>query len=99
MRLVRSMISASCGTSIAGMNLQVAMFLPPWTLWWISPYVNHIPTMTGGVGSEQLSRVYKYHFEDSNLADTKLIPISRTVGADRLVDEILFCFTHDCEFD
>ena len=64
-----------------------------------SPYVNHIPPMTVGVGSEQLSRFYKHHFVDSNPADTKLIPISRTVGADRLVDEILFCFTHDCEID
>ncbi len=63
------------------------------------PYVNHIPTMTGGVGSEELSRFYKHHFVDSNPADTKLIPISRTIGADRLVDEMLFCFTHDCEID
>ena len=64
-----------------------------------SPYVNHIPTMTVGVGSEQLSRFYKHHFVDSNPADTKLIPISRTVDADRLVDEMLFCFTRDCEID
>ena len=63
------------------------------------PYVNHIPTMTGGVGADQLSRFYKYHFVDSNPADTTLIPISRTVGTDRLVDEMLFCFTHDCEID
>ena len=63
------------------------------------PYVNHIPTMTGGVGGEELSRFYKHHFVDSNPADTKLIPISRTIGADRLVDEMLFCFTHDCEID
>jgi carboxymethylenebutenolidase len=26
------------------------------------PYVNHIPTMTGGVGYEQLKRFYAYHF-------------------------------------
>ena len=63
------------------------------------PYVNHIPTMTGGVGADQLSRFYKHHFVDSNPADTALIPISRTVGTDRLVDEMLFCFTHDCEID
>ena len=63
------------------------------------PYVNHIPTMTGGVGSEQLSRFYQHHFVNANPADTKLIPISRTIGADRLVDEMLFCFTHDCEID
>ncbi len=61
------------------------------------PYVNHIPTMTGGVGHDHLKRFYKYHFVDSNPPDTRLVPISRTVGADRLVDEMLFCFTHTCE--
>ncbi len=61
------------------------------------PYVNHIPTMTGGVGHEHLKRFYKYHFVNSNPPDTKLIPVSRTVGADRLVDEMVFCFTHTCE--
>jgi hypothetical protein len=25
------------------------------------PYVNHIPTITGGVGHDQLKRFYKYH--------------------------------------
>ena len=63
------------------------------------PYVNHIPTMTGGVGHDHLKRFYKYHFVDSNPEDTKLIPISRTIGADRLVDEMVFCFTHTREID
>lgn len=63
------------------------------------PYVNHIPTMTGGVGYTQLHRFYKNHFVNSNPDDTTLIPISRTVGADRVVDEMLFCFTHDREID
>ena len=31
--------------------------------------------------------------------DTKLIPISRTVGSDRVVDELLFSFTHNTEID
>lgn len=63
------------------------------------PYVNHIPTMTGGVGHDHLKRFYKYHFVDSNPEDIKLIPVSRTVGVDRLVDEMVFCFTHTCEID
>jgi carboxymethylenebutenolidase len=63
------------------------------------PYVNHVPTMTGGVGAKDLSRFYKNHFVNSNPADTRLIPISRTVGADRVVDEMIFCFTHDREID
>ena len=61
------------------------------------PYVNHIPTMTGGVGYEGLHHFYTNHFVNSNPPDTKLIPVSRTVGVDRLVDEMIFCFTHTCE--
>jgi carboxymethylenebutenolidase len=63
------------------------------------PYVNHIPTMTGGVGYRELYRFYRYHFVDGNPADTALLPVSRTIGSDRLVDELLFCFTHDREID
>jgi carboxymethylenebutenolidase len=63
------------------------------------PYVNHIPVMTGGVGHDELLRFYKHHFIPRTPADTKLIPISRTIGADRVVDEMVFCFTHDIEID
>ena len=63
------------------------------------PYVNHVPTMTGGVGHDQLKRFYKYHFIPSNPEDTKIIPLSRTIGADRIVDEMIFSFTHTREID
>ena len=63
------------------------------------PYVNHVPTMTGGVGHDQLKRFYKYHFIGGNPADTELKPLSRTVGADQIVDEMLFSFTHTSEVD
>ncbi len=56
-------------------------------------YVNHVPTMTGGVGASELARFYRNHFIPKCPKDTKLVPISRTIGADRLVDEMLFCFT------
>ena len=61
------------------------------------PYVNHVPTLTGGVGHDHLKRFYKYHFVNANPPDTRLIPVSRTVGVDRLVDEMVFCFTHTCD--
>ncbi len=63
------------------------------------PYVNHVPTMTGGVGHDQLKRFYKYHFIGGNPPDTELVPVSRTVGADQIVDEMLFRFTHTSEID
>ncbi|ATG74930.1 carboxymethylenebutenolidase [Zobellella denitrificans] len=63
------------------------------------PYVNHIPTMTGGVGYQQLYRFYKHHFVDNNPPDTKLTPISRTIGDTQIVDELIFSFTHSREID
>lgn len=64
-----------------------------------TPYVNHVPTMTGGVGHDQLKRFYKYHFIGNNPPDTALIPVSRTIGADQIVDEMVFSFTHTSEVD
>lgn len=63
------------------------------------PYVNHIPTLTGGVGQKQLARFYQHHFVHGNPADMRMIPISRTVGALQVVDEFIMCFTHDREID
>lgn len=63
------------------------------------PYVNHIPTLTGGVGSKQLARFYQHHFVHANPPDTRMIPISRTVGAFQIVDEFVMCFTHTSEID
>ncbi|OAL56013.1 NTF2-like protein [Pyrenochaeta sp. DS3sAY3a] len=58
------------------------------------PYVNHIPTMTGGIGKARLTSFYTHHFIFSNPPDTSLSLISRTVGIDRVIDEFVFAFTH-----
>ena len=63
------------------------------------PYVNHIPTLTGGYGGAELYRFYKHHFIPKSPKDMRNIPISRTVGADRVVNEGVLCFTHDSEID
>jgi len=62
-------------------------------------YVNHIPTMTGGYGFEELRHFYENHFIPRLPRDTRIVPISRTIGPDRVVDEMIFCFTHDREID
>jgi carboxymethylenebutenolidase len=64
-----------------------------------SPYVNHIPTMTGGVGHDELKRFYKYHFIGENPPDIALNPVSRTVGESSVVDEMILSFTHTTEID
>ncbi|KAL5355033.1 hypothetical protein BJX96DRAFT_161498 [Aspergillus floccosus] len=63
------------------------------------PYVNHVPTLTGGVGRARLSKFYLEHFIFNNPDDTELELISRTVGTDRVVDEFIFCLTHNKEVD
>ena len=62
-------------------------------------YVNHIPVATGGVGQEELREFYSKRFIPQMPADTALTPISRTVGHDQLVDEMIFNFTHDIQMD
>ncbi|KAF8897177.1 hypothetical protein BD779DRAFT_355063 [Infundibulicybe gibba] len=59
------------------------------------PYVNHIPTMTGGMGRENLTAFYRDHFIFANPADVALNPISRTIGPDRIIDEFIYTITHD----
>ena len=64
-----------------------------------SPYVNHIPTMAGGVGHDELKRFYKYHFIGRNPDDVTMTLVSRTVGTNTLVDEFIFSFTHTTTVD
>jgi carboxymethylenebutenolidase len=60
-------------------------------------YVNHVPVMTGGVGHEALRRFYSQLFIPQMPPDTEIVPVSRTIGSDRLVDEMIFRFTHTTE--
>jgi len=60
-------------------------------------YVNHIPVLTGGYGKEALRRFYSRDFIPSMPPDTTLTPISRTIGEDQIVDEMIFSFTHTRE--
>ncbi len=62
-------------------------------------YVNHIPVMTGGVGQEELREFYAKRFIPQMPPNTEMTPISRTVGDDRLVDEMVFKFTHTIAMD
>ncbi len=60
-------------------------------------YVNHIPVMTGGRGKEALRAFYSKDFIPKMPPDTALTPVSRTVGENQLVDEMIFSFTHTQE--
>ena len=60
-------------------------------------YVNHIPVLTGGHGKAALREFYSQRFIPAMPPDTELIPVSRTVGDNQLVDEMIFSFTHTQE--
>ena len=62
-------------------------------------YVNHVPVMTGGVGHAALRDFYSRRFIPRMPPDTEIVPRSRTIGTDRLVDEMIFRFTHTIEME
>lgn len=61
------------------------------------PYVNHVPVMTGGVGAADVRAFYGRWFIPCQPPDTEVDLISRTVGTDRVVDELIHRFTHTVE--
>jgi carboxymethylenebutenolidase len=63
------------------------------------PYVYHLPPMTGGVGFDGVRSFYGAHFIGKWPADTRITPVSRTIGEDQVVDELVVSFTHDIEMD
>jgi carboxymethylenebutenolidase len=62
-----------------------------------TPSVTHVPVMTGGYGRDAVRRFYQTWFIGHWPKDTALKRLSRTVGQDRVVDEVIVSFTHDCE--
>jgi carboxymethylenebutenolidase len=62
-------------------------------------YVNHVPVMTGGVGQDQLREFYSQRFIPQMPPDTSMTPVSRTIGVERVVDEMVFEFTHTIKMD
>jgi carboxymethylenebutenolidase len=62
-------------------------------------YVNHVPVLTGGVGHEQLREFYSRRFIPQMPPDTSMTPVSRTIGVDQVVDEMVFEFTHTVKMD
>ena len=62
-------------------------------------YVNHIPVLTGGTGQQELREFYSKRFIPQMPPDTEMTPVSRTVGEDQIVDEMIFKFTHTIPMD
>jgi carboxymethylenebutenolidase len=63
------------------------------------PYVNHVPTLTGGFGHDMLKRFYTYHFIPKLPHDRRSVVLSETVGPDTVVLELVTRFRHTVEID
>lgn len=61
------------------------------------PQVVHVPTAMGGRGSKDVRSFYTSYFVGLNPEDFRIELISRTVGVERIVDEMVVSFTHDIE--
>ena len=61
------------------------------------PYVTHVPTLTGGTGRAQVESFYRDYLVGHWPDDVEVKPLSRTIGKNRVVDELIVSFTHDRE--
>lgn len=63
------------------------------------PQVIHVPTLCGGRGRDELRTFYSKHFLNQLPDDLEIVPLSRTVGHNRVVDELVVRFTHSTQMD
>jgi carboxymethylenebutenolidase len=63
------------------------------------PYVNEIPLMIGGRGRDGVRDFYAHHFVSQFPPDIEVVPVSRTIGQGRIVDELIMRFTHSIHLD
>ena len=64
-----------------------------------NPLVNQVPVMIGGDGKEELYEFYVKYFLPQIPPDMEMVPVSRTIGQGRLVDEVVARFTHTIPMD
>jgi carboxymethylenebutenolidase len=62
-------------------------------------HVNLVPLLNGGIGREGVREFYAKYLCAQIPPDIEIVPISRTVGQDRLVDESVMRFTHSIQVD
>src|SRR5438067_11316486 len=64
------------------------------------PHLDHVPTMAGGVGQHGVRAFYRDHLVGKFFPpDVKMMNVSRTVGEDRVVEEVFISFTHTTVID
>jgi len=64
------------------------------------PHLNHVPVMTGGMGREQVRSFYTNHLVGKFFPpDMEMMEVSRTIGEEQIVDELVIKFTHTAVMD
>jgi carboxymethylenebutenolidase len=65
-----------------------------------NPHLNHVPTMAGGVGRDDVRTFYRDHLLGKFFPpDVEITGVSRTVGENHLVEELFMRFTHSMVID
>jgi len=64
-----------------------------------NPYNTAVPVMTGGIGRDGVREFYTKWFILQNPPDMEITLVSRTIGNDQLVDEMIQKFTHTLQMD
>jgi len=65
-----------------------------------NPHLNHVPTMAGGVGRDGVRAFYRDHLVGKFFPpDVKMTSVSRTIGDDQIVEELVISFTHTRAID
>jgi carboxymethylenebutenolidase len=63
------------------------------------PRINQVPVMIGGEGRDEVYAFYAQYFLPQIPPDMEVVPVSRTIGQGRLVDELVLRFTHTIPMD
>ena len=65
-----------------------------------NPHLTNVPNVMGGVGSKGVRDFYRNHLVGKFFPpDVKMVNVSRTVGSDQIVDELVISFTHSTAID
>lgn len=65
-----------------------------------NPHLHNIPSMIGGVGREGVRYFYTNHLVGKFFPpDVIMTNVSRTIGHNQIVDELVISFTHTVEID
>ncbi|MSV36206.1 MAG: carboxymethylenebutenolidase [Bryobacterales bacterium] len=64
------------------------------------PHLHNVPSMIGGVGRDDVRAFYKNHLVGKFFPpDVNMTVVSRTVGNDQVVEELVISFTHTMTID